>query len=229
VWTVTRIGNDKIRREEYVRARGRFIIMNLIAAISFISYPCAPPRIMPDAGFIDTLGSVTGVDVYSSTRRWVNPYAAMPSMHMGYSLLFTITTIQILISQYHRSLFKSNTADNEQLLAPELPKQNFSKNIQFIISLLPFLALFYPAFMFFVIISTANHFILDAIAGATAFLLALGFYEVIILVWEKIQKARMTKNNNNNNNTMDKDSEGQKYVSINVGVEMVQTNTQQQG
>jgi len=45
VWTVTRIGNDKLKREEYVRVRGRFILMNLLAAIVFLYLTLALPLV----------------------------------------------------------------------------------------------------------------------------------------------------------------------------------------
>jgi hypothetical protein len=60
----------------------RFMIMNFLAVLSFIYFPCAPPREIPGGDYVDTLKEVSNVDVYTSTRRFVNPYAAMPSMHI---------------------------------------------------------------------------------------------------------------------------------------------------
>jgi len=100
------------RRKEYVTARGRFIIMNMLAAISFITFPCAPPRAIPEEGFIDTLYSISHADVYTSTRRFVNPYAAMPSMHQGYSLLFALTIVIMLRSEILASRTESDDDDD---------------------------------------------------------------------------------------------------------------------
>lgn len=101
------------RRKEYVTARGRFIIMNMLAAISFIAFPCAPPRAIPEEGFIDTLYSISHADVYTSTRRFVNPYAAMPSMHQGYSLLFAMTIVIMLRSEILASRTESDVDDDD--------------------------------------------------------------------------------------------------------------------
>lgn len=60
----------------------RFILMNIIAACSFMAYPCAPPRMFPELGYDDMLKDLGKTDVYTGTRRWVNPYAAMPSMRI---------------------------------------------------------------------------------------------------------------------------------------------------
>ena len=50
----------------------------------------------------------------------------------------------------------------------------------FYISLLPLVFLAYPMFMFVVIVATGNHFVLDAIAGACAMVLAALLYPVIL-------------------------------------------------
>jgi hypothetical protein len=102
------------RRKEYVTARGRFIIMNMLAAISFMAFPCAPPRALPEYGFIDTLYSISHADVYTSTRRFVNPYAAMPSMHQGYSLLFALTIVIMLRSEILAARTESDDDDDSE-------------------------------------------------------------------------------------------------------------------
>ena len=56
--------------------------MNILAAMSFMLYPCAPPRLFPELGYNDMLKDLGKTDVYTGTRRWVNPYAAMPSMRI---------------------------------------------------------------------------------------------------------------------------------------------------
>jgi len=179
------------RRKEYVQFRGRFIIMNMVAACSFMAYPCAPPRLFPNEGYKDSLLDVGKTNVYAGTRNFVNPYAAMPSMHQGYSLLFATTIVIMLRSEILASsvepdeeeddiesgkLEDSNTSglrsyfnqirsrfDKYHLLSKAT--RSDSKKL-FYISLLPFAFLAYPLFMFVVIVCTGNHFVLDAIAGA---------------------------------------------------------------
>jgi len=118
VWAYARVlfapeAKMERRRSEYVTARGRFIIMNILAAISFISFPCAPPRQIPDGGYIDTLSQISHADVYTNTRRFVNPYAAMPSMHQGYSLLFALTICLMLRSEIFASATEPDDSDDE--------------------------------------------------------------------------------------------------------------------
>lgn len=194
------------RRREYVQARGRFIIMNMIAACSFMAYPCAPPRQFPELGYRDSLLDVGKTDVYTGTRRFVNPYAAMPSMHQGYSLLFATTILIMLRSEILASGVTEPDEEEDDIESGKLEDNNTSSlrshfntlwsryekyhilshatrsnaNKLFYISLLPFAFLLYPLFMFVVIVATGNHFVLDAIAGACAMGLACLFYPFVL-------------------------------------------------
>jgi len=186
--------------------------MNILAAISFMAFPCAPPRAMKDEGYIDTLYSISHADVYTSTRRFVNPYAAMPSMHQGYSLLFSLTIVIMLRSEILASRTESDDDDSDAGLVSEKTADSRFATVRayfaeimrrynryhllssetrqserklFLISLLPIVLLAYPIFMFVVIVGTGNHFVLDAIAGAGAFALACLFFPFVAraLVW----------------------------------------------
>jgi membrane-associated phospholipid phosphatase len=61
------------------------------ALICFSVFPLAPPRMLPEVGFVDTQ-QVYGSGLYN--RKFVlsfyNPYAAMPSLHFGWALLVGI-------------------------------------------------------------------------------------------------------------------------------------------
>lgn len=214
VWAYARVifasaNKMQRRRNEYTQFRGRFILMNMIAACSFMAYPCAPPRLFPEKGFKDLIAQQ--VDVYSKTRRWVNPYAAMPSMHQGYSLLFAVTIVIMLRSEILASRVEIAEEDEEDLEAGKLESptglravfQQVSQRYRqyhvlsratredakklFWISLLPFSFLIYPAFMFVVIVATGNHFVLDALAGACAMGLAALIYPIALrlILWVK--------------------------------------------
>jgi hypothetical protein len=53
-------------------------------------FPTAPPRFMPEWGFIDTVSDVTPVNVShtsASMSALFNPYAAVPSMHVAFALM----------------------------------------------------------------------------------------------------------------------------------------------
>lgn len=60
----------------------------MLALVGFWLYPLAPPRLMPGLGFIDTAHGpqdLTNPD-YGALTSLTNQYAAMPSLHFGWSL-----------------------------------------------------------------------------------------------------------------------------------------------
>jgi uncharacterized membrane protein YkvA (DUF1232 family) len=70
--------------------RNMFVIAMFIALIGYVVFPTAPPRFMPEWGFIDSVSNVTGVHVdhaSASLNALVNPYAAVPSMHVCFALM----------------------------------------------------------------------------------------------------------------------------------------------
>src|ERR1700724_4735435 len=70
--------------------RNMFLIAMAIALVAYIVFPTAPPRFMPEWGFIDTVSDVTPVNVShtsASMSALFNPYAAVPSMHVTFALM----------------------------------------------------------------------------------------------------------------------------------------------
>jgi hypothetical protein len=70
--------------------RNMFVIAMFIALVGYVVYPTAPPRFMPEWGFIDSVSDVTGMHVShasASLSALVNPYAAVPSMHVCFALM----------------------------------------------------------------------------------------------------------------------------------------------
>ena len=70
--------------------RNMFMIAMPIALIGYVVFPTAPPRFMPEWGFIDTVSDFTGVHVShasGSMSALFNPYAAVPSMHVAFALM----------------------------------------------------------------------------------------------------------------------------------------------
>jgi PAP2 superfamily len=80
-----------IRRDLYVGLRTALLVSLAFAAVSYALLPMAPPRLVPDIGITDTVGLAAGHDTGSFGGVVpFNPYAAMPSMHVGWSLLVGI-------------------------------------------------------------------------------------------------------------------------------------------
>jgi hypothetical protein len=123
--------------------RNMFMIAMAIALVGYTVFPTAPPRFMPEWGFIDSVSDFTGVHVsHASTlaSTLFNPYAAVPSMHVAFALMIG------------------------------WPLARLSRR-----RIVKVLWLLYPFLMAFVIVATANHFIVDAMLGAvTAGLSAYG-------------------------------------------------------
>jgi hypothetical protein len=78
------------RPQVYSHYRTILVVMTLIALLCFWVYPLTPPRLLPGAGFIDTVPyfHTWGMDPSKPARGSgiSNQFAAMPSMHFGWSL-----------------------------------------------------------------------------------------------------------------------------------------------
>ena len=85
----------RYHRSNYAWVRNGFFVANAIAVIIYVVYPVAPPRLMEALGIVDTLRHSSGVDLYRGWRRhFFNQYAAVPSMHFGYSLLVSTGVVR---------------------------------------------------------------------------------------------------------------------------------------
>jgi hypothetical protein len=70
--------------------RNMFMIAMGIALVGYTVFPTAPPRFMPEWGFIDSVSDLTGVHVSHASGTMTalfNPYAAVPSMHVAFALM----------------------------------------------------------------------------------------------------------------------------------------------
>ncbi|KIZ18101.1 phosphatase PAP2 family protein [Streptomyces natalensis] len=131
----------------YAAARLALFATTGVALVGYYFYPLAPPRLMSGGGFVDTVvehdtwGSMASGNLASMS----NQYAAMPSMHIGWSLWCGITVAMLAKPLWVRIV-----------------------------------ALLYPTVTLLVIVSTANHFWLDAVGGVLClsfgFTVAMGWY-----------------------------------------------------
>ncbi|MFI4992273.1 MAG: phosphatase PAP2 family protein [Solirubrobacterales bacterium] len=123
--------------------RNMFMIAMAIALVGYVVFPTAPPRFMPEWGFIDSVSDITGVRVShasASMTALFNPYAAVPSMHVAFALMVGWPLARLVRRRALRVAW-----------------------------------FLYPFLMAFVIVVTANHFIVDALLGAfTAAVAAYG-------------------------------------------------------
>ncbi len=111
--------------------RNMFIVALAIAIVGYVVFPTAPPRFMPEWGFFDAVADFTGVDHDSvAVNALFNPYAAVPSMHVGFALMIGVPLARLARHRVTRIAWA-----------------------------------LYPLLVTFVIVATANHFIVDAVLG----------------------------------------------------------------
>jgi hypothetical protein len=137
------------QRRKYTLMRDAFLASGAIALVVYWLYPVAPPRVLPELadrfdaggpayirGFFDTMQAYLGYGYQAqSTQAFVNPYAAMPSLHFGWDLLLGVGIVWASWRQPWMWL--------------TLP-----------------IGVFLPLSQIPAITATANHFFLDAAAGA---------------------------------------------------------------
>jgi hypothetical protein len=84
------------KRPEWARQfRTAWYSMNVVAIFGFAFLPLAPPRLLAGGGFIDTVVNfhTWGSWGSKSVSKDANLYAAMPSMHIGWSLWVAIAVV----------------------------------------------------------------------------------------------------------------------------------------
>ncbi|HWO94029.1 MAG TPA: phosphatase PAP2 family protein [Dehalococcoidia bacterium] len=128
----------------YRRFRNAFLISGGIGLIVFALYPVAPPRLVADLDFVDTVTMHSRGYRVLQPPAFTNQYAAMPSLHFGWNLLIGLALVRY---------------------APLVAAKAFGVVM--------------PIAMFFAIVVTANHYILDPVAGAALALLGLALSSVL--------------------------------------------------
>jgi hypothetical protein len=128
----------------WVRWRSTFFLMCALGLAGFWLFPVAPPRFLPSHfGFVDTMTTIGGPGIRPQSASDVgNAYAAMPSLHAGWSL-------------WSACVVWSMTRDR----------------------LLRGISALHVVLTTLVIMLTANHYLLDAVAGWCCLGVAWFFYE----------------------------------------------------
>lgn len=127
--------------ERYVRWRTTLAVTTALALVGFATFPLMPPRLLPASyGYVDTLRDYGGLWSFDdgALKAVSNQYAAMPSLHFGWSTWCACVLVPALRAQWAKAL-----------------------------------AIAYPVLTLFAIVVTANHYWIDAAAGAA--ILGLGY------------------------------------------------------
>ena len=175
----------------YAARRRTMAISNLLAFVVFTLWPCMPPRLLSDPeydgpqaeisksfGFVDTVHGAEGTSSVWTQNRFCNQYAAMPSLHFGYSLLVGVTIMTIPLSPRHSQPWKTVQLPFFNHSHPSLsPKVSIPSTYRMTCLAL---GLVYPISILVAIVATANHFILDAVAGAIVCCLGWTINDVLL-------------------------------------------------
>lgn len=168
----------------YASRRRTMGLSNLLAFIVFTAWPCMPPRLLSDPayngdsakearsyGFVDTVHGAGGQSSVWTSNKFCNQFAAMPSLHFGYSLLVGMTVVTLPLASRHQGnrVSVSFLGCRGSVYIPSLTR-----------AVCVFLGLAYPTIILIAIVSTANHFILDAVAGAMVCAIAWRGNEVLL-------------------------------------------------
>ncbi|MCX4786419.1 MULTISPECIES: bifunctional glycosyltransferase 87/phosphatase PAP2 family protein [unclassified Streptomyces] len=94
------------RPADYRWVRSSIGFATLLALVGFWLYPLAPPRLMPGLGFIDTVHGVQDFAKpdYGALTEMTNQYAAMPSLHFGWSLWCGVVVVMLAPKPWMKAL-----------------------------------------------------------------------------------------------------------------------------
>jgi hypothetical protein len=140
----------------YAPVRRAMTLTNMIAFTIFTLWPCAPPRFLNDYGFVDTVHANGNASIWT-TNKFCNQYAAVPSMHFGYSFFIGL------------NIFKNGGLKSTRPMWQRL--------------LCCMFGLFYPLLLLTAIVATGNHFFLDALVGGLAILLGFACNRFVLVLW----------------------------------------------
>jgi PAP2 superfamily len=84
------------RNQNFYFVRNMFMVAMALAIVGYALVPTAPPRLFPQEGFVDTITDFAQVNHDSGlVKLFINPYAAIPSMHVAFSTMIGVTGVLI--------------------------------------------------------------------------------------------------------------------------------------
>lgn len=85
--------------------RDAFLAATIFSVLIHWQFPTAPPRLLGNLGFVDTLNALSGIDIGSRhTSALTNPVAAVPSLHAGYAFGVGLGLVRFGRSRWTRLL-----------------------------------------------------------------------------------------------------------------------------
>jgi membrane-associated phospholipid phosphatase len=94
------------RNDGYYFMRNMLFVSMGLALIGYIGLPTAPPRMYPEYGFVDTINAYSSVNHDSEIAKlFINPFAAVPSMHCAVAMMIGITGYNVCRSRLARGFW----------------------------------------------------------------------------------------------------------------------------
>jgi hypothetical protein len=94
------------RNDNFYFVRNMFMVAMGIALVGYMLFPTAPPRMLTAEGFTDTIATFTSVNQDgNAVSLLVNKYAAVPSMHIGFSSMIAGTAVMLVRNPVGRVLW----------------------------------------------------------------------------------------------------------------------------
>ncbi|MGI8726407.1 MAG: phosphatase PAP2 family protein [Solirubrobacterales bacterium] len=92
--------------DQFYFVRNVVMVAMGIALTGYLLVPTAPPRLVPGDGLINTIAPFTSVDQDNkAVGLLVNKYAAVPSMHIGFSLMVAVSAMLLVEARWARALW----------------------------------------------------------------------------------------------------------------------------
>lgn len=120
-----------VHNRSFYFVRNMLMVAMVMALVGYALFPTAPPRFLPEWGFVDSVASLTGISQDSvAINALFNPFAAVPSMHVAFALMLGWPLARLVSHPVVKAMW-----------------------------------LAYPFLITFVVVATANHFLVDALLG----------------------------------------------------------------
>jgi hypothetical protein len=93
------------RNEHFYFVRNMFLVAMGLALVGYALVPTAPPRFFEELGFVDSLDKVSVNHDSAFVQMFVNPYAAIPSMHCAFALMIGVAGARVSRHLFTRALW----------------------------------------------------------------------------------------------------------------------------
>jgi hypothetical protein len=87
------------RNDDFYVVRDMFLVSMAIALAGYVLFPTAPPRMMPEWGFTDSVVELVGRAASQGAELLYNPFAAVPSMHVAFALMIGLPAARLVRSR----------------------------------------------------------------------------------------------------------------------------------